>query len=464
MAFPRKIGLPPGAAHIDPKNGDSDTYPVTSLSILLRMRALLTPQRSKVYFTAGNTMDCRCIFLTLFAVGLVPSFTDAQVSSPGSVVPDAANSDVVILVLVDGRLLNGHCLPRPDGYDIQVPGGRMFVESQRVRFIAKSMEDAYQRMRDSYPLLTPEVHLELAQWCTRNKMPEQARREVLDALRLDPNRLDAKRMLETMVAISADPSGRTSGSGLTEYPSTRQTLASPMEARSLAGLSRPVAQSFTRHVQPLLMNKCANGGCHGGGHTSSFHLVSAHRGTNTSIAERNLAAVLKQINFSDAASSPLLSGINGTHGGLTTPIFRGRSGNQQLNLLRDWVRMAANDIAPETAGSDAAAQEDEEFAGSVSLASANVTDSGQSKSDSTTGLSVLEQEVQMQPTRKISTAETDAQFLKQAARARNRDAFDPSVFNSRFHSPAASVVSPQTSESIEQTGNSGSTGEARSGP
>ena len=415
-------------------------------------------------FFFGNTMDCRCIIILLLTVGLSPSFTDAQVSSPSSFVPDATNSDVAILVLVDGRLLNGRCLARPDGYDIQVPGGRMFVESQRVRFVAKSIEDAYQRMRDSYPQLTPEVHLELARWCTQNKMPDQARREVLDALRLDPNRVDAKRMLEAMLSDAADPSGKPSGSGLTEYPSIRQTLVAPTEARSLAGLSRPVAQAFTRHVQPLLMNKCANGGCHGGKHASSFHLVSAHRGTNPSIAEKNLAAVLKQINFSDSSASPLLNGLDGTHGGLSTPIFRGRSGSQQMSLLRDWVRLAARDIAPDAAGSDDTMQDADGSEPAVALTSAKWTESDRNDSNARANLSVLEQESQMTPGRELSTAETDARFLEQASRGRARDAFDPSVFNARFHSRAAGGTDQPASDSEPQTGRPASDGKPRSSP
>lgn len=377
-------------------------------------------------------------------LGLAPSLTHAQVRSAGGVVPDARNSDVAILILVDGRLLNGHCLPRPDGYDIEVPGGRMFVESQRVLFIAKSLEEAHQRMRDSYPQLTPEVHLELARWCLQNSLPDQARREVLDALRLDPNRLDAKRMLEAMLSDANDPSARPAGSGLTEYPSIRQTLVAPAEARSLAGLSRPVAQAFTRHVQPLLMNKCANGGCHGGKPASSFHLVSAHRGTNPSIAEKNLAAVLKQINFSDCASSPLLNGLDGTHGGLSTPIFRGRSGAQQMALLRDWVRLAARDIAPGAGNDNDSMQDAERSGGSVSLASAKVTGADETRLSAAEDLSILEQEARMTPGRDLSTAETDAHFLQQASRATAHDAFDPAVFNTRFHSRAAAAPEPRS--------------------
>ncbi len=323
-----------------------------------------------------------------------------------------------LLVLVDGKVLDGQFTPRPDGYDVRVAAGRMFIGSERVRFFASDLPDAYRRMRSSQAELTPEVHVELARWCLANKLRDEAHREVLDALHLDPNRTDAKRMLATLI----QESGRSGGSGLTEYPSAGKSMAPSVDARSLAGLSRSVAQDFTRRVQPLLMNKCANAGCHGGGTDSSFQLASAHRGSSPTIAERNLAAVLKQIDLAQPAKSPLLINVVGSHGNLNTPLFRGRLGAQQLDILRSWVSAAANDVSPNAREENAVLEPKIQLTSAVAL---QVAPSG--------GTRHLSPDGEIAHGRQLSADETDPKFLAEAVRANAHDDFNPSVFNARFH-------------------------------
>ena len=273
----------------------------------------------------AHCMDvCRATLLILLAASCV-----AVLAQSGLAVEEPAGETrpaAMLLVLVDGQVISGHVTPRPDGYDIQVSAGRMYINSDRVRFAAASLPDAYDRMRDSIPEFTPTNHMELARWCLGNKLHTQARREVLDALHLDPNRDDAKRMLRALEQIGEKSKTAIEGTGLTEYPSQTEIQRPAIETRSLAGLNRNVAHSFVRDVQPLLMNKCATSGCHGTSATSQFLIVSTHRGSTPAIAERNLAAVLKQIDFSNPQTSPLLKIGEQAHGNMASSAFPGRSG------------------------------------------------------------------------------------------------------------------------------------------
>lgn len=367
-------------------------------------------------------MDGRCVILMLTIALTVLPVCAAQVQPMPVGAGILSGSGGTLLVLVDGRVLNGRLTPRPDGYDVQVAAGRMYISSDRVRFIASDLKDAYLRMRSSQSELTPEVHVELARWCLANKLPEEAHRELLDALHLDPYRTDAKRMLATLVDGSGSLGNPSVGSGLTEYPSTRKSSNAPIESRSLAGLSRSVAQEFTRHVQPLMMNKCANGGCHGSGSESSFQLASAHRGSSPMIAERNLAAVLKQIDLTRPSTSPLLVEVEGTHGNLNVPLFRGRIGAQQLEMFRNWVKAAANDIAPDASVEDRVDESGIQLASAIKVS----VDPGT--------LPHIHNDNTVTPHgRRLSTADTDAKFLAEAVRENANDEFDPSVFNMKFH-------------------------------
>jgi hypothetical protein len=363
-------------------------------------------------------MDGRCTFLSILLSGAIQAICIAQDSGPELRATPNDNSSG-ILVLADGKVLDGRFLPRPDGYEVEVQGGRMFIESARVRFIARDFEDAYQRMRASFSELTPQSHMELARWCLTNKRTDLARREVLDALHKDPNRIDAQRLLQSLVQQSEQAPKSSGGSGLSEFPSLARPAGPVPEARSLAGLSRSVAQDYTRHIQRILMNNCASAGCHGVRTTSSFQLTSSHQGSSVSIAERNLAAVMKQIDLTRPSSSPLLSVLEGNHPNTSAPLFRGRSGAVQMKTLRDWVGAVSNDIAPELN------EEVRERQEKIQLAS--MSKSIEPESDA------IVDETNMGPHgRVLTTTETDVRFLQKASRANARDAFDPTKFNQRF--------------------------------
>ena len=343
-------------------------------------------------------------------------------------------SAAMLLVLLDGQIISGHVTPRPDGYDVEVSAGRMFINSDRVRFAATSLPDAYDRMRNSIPEFTPTNHLELARWCFGNKLHTQARREVLDALHLDPNREDAKRMLRALEQIGEKSKNANEGTGLTEYPSQTEIQRPAIETRSLAGLNQTVAHSFVRDVQRLLMNKCATSGCHGTGAKSQFQIVSTHRGSTPAIAERNLASVLKQIDFSNPQASPLLKVGEQAHGNMASSAFPGRSGAMQFSILQNWVRQASHDIAP-----DAIAEAAEQGRADSESAQSGIRQAA-ARNESRGKVEMLRtpEDAPGNPhARQLTTDDTDGRFLQQAKYANRRDAFSPDEFNRRYHGDAA---------------------------
>ncbi len=400
-------------------------------------------------------MDGRCtLLLTVFLAA--PHWCAAQEFDGDAMPTSNAPTTPKMLVMVDGTVLEGRFTPRPDGYDMTTRAGRMFIGSDQVRFTALDLADAYQRMQETFSERTPENHMVLARWCLTNKLTTEARREVLDALRLDPNRGDARRMLAMLVSEDDSPtSDQSSGAGSREFTwSRRSGTGTPpsIETRSLAGLSRPVAQTFTRHVQPLLMNKCANSGCHGGSGTSTFQLMSAHRGSSPTIAERNLAAILRQVDFSKPSSSPLLAAADGTHGNLTNPIFRGRSGSAQIEVLRRWVKAAAVDIAPDANEESSPHAPREESSGGNLRAGLNVPVVSAARSGTGTSKTVrtgFATESATPHGRLLTSADTDDSFVADAERSNARDAFDPSAFNRRFHGTAESRSEQDVSESAD---------------
>ncbi|MCA9051845.1 MAG: hypothetical protein KDA89_24070 [Planctomycetaceae bacterium] len=370
-----------------------------------------------------------------------------------------------VLVLNSGRVVDGQLLPRPGGYDILLPGGRIFVASEQVRFLADDQDDAYDKLRASLPELTPETHLQLAQWCLTNKLPDKARREVLDALHLDPYRADAKQMLQALererqrASVSSGSAATSQQSGMT-HPDISQVLTerrlTAPERRSLGGLPVPLARSFTQTVQPLLLNKCGNGRCHGGSR-DDFALVTLRQGESVAVTEQNFAAVLNQIDFHQPAASRLLQNSIGLHGGIRQPVFSGQTGRLQMELLRNWVNQVADELAPAEsvreeavvkerilrhlgrADSHTALDDDGSLTSAeahASFVSTNPIDADLVNVNSTGADGPLRSDRQAAipdiGTRR-SVRDSDEQQLHEAAARVRHDEFDPMEFNKRYH-------------------------------
>lgn len=431
------------AAHLD--HEASEWLPFGVIPGVFAYHGWFATSEAHAFKRRGHCMDVRRAIVLM----LLTASCRLVVAQSDSALPEyavASQNSAKLLVLVDGRIVTGQITPRPDGYDVHVDGGRMYIDSNRVRFEANSMPDAYERMRDSIPELTPSNHLNLARWCLENKLYTQAKREVLDALHLDPNREDAKRILRALEHVGKESKTTPMGSGLTEYPALSQIQRPAIETRSLAGLSQSVAHGFVRDVQPLLMNKCANSGCHGNDTKSEFQLVWTLRRSTPALAERNLAAVLKQIDFSQPTTSPLLRIGVEAHGNLPAGVFPGRSGAVQLQKLQEWVMLAANDIAPQAAlvAETRPAMNGFATSGIQQVSAANI-DSGKSNS-----LRAMHNRTENPHARILTTDDTDGRFLQEAKYSNRHDAFSPDEFNRRYHGSDSTPVSVQSALTTQQ--------------
>jgi hypothetical protein len=301
-----------------------------------------------------------------------------------------------LLILINGKIVEGKISESPSGFLVEVKSSKYLVPYARVRFEAANLRDAYLKQRSFMIKPAPREHVALAGWCVNQELYAEAKIELRDALRLSPRNPSARNMLVQLEEIinpddpvnkQRDPTTKRDDTGF-ELP----------ETRSLAGLSRDVVQEYVSRVQPLLMNRCNNGSCHGSTrHKSNFSLERVrsgfrrHRGPN----ERNLAQVLKQIDTASPDRSPLLTVTSGRHGGSRRDVFIGRAAVKQRETLRDWIRKVAKDIKKQPA----------------------TVVASKSKSKSTSG------------TKTSKTTPSDDPFLRKILRDERPDAFDPREFN-----------------------------------
>jgi hypothetical protein len=322
-----------------------------------------------------------------------------------------ADPSAGVLVLRNGNVLAGAVSRNDDGYFVQMADARLRIPAAQVQCHCQSLNEAYELRRRDRTSTSADAHLELARWCLRNDLLDQAAREALDARTIDAGHpgvrtldFELSRALKRRAEASARP--RPDETGEAEV-----SAAPPPPARLPAG--RPVAldvsaeaqATFVRNIQPMLVHSCALGGCHQPGSDRSLQLDRwAIEGSgNATLVRRNLAAVLAQIDRQHPASSPLVQWARQPHGNAAGKASQALTPHQTA-LLLEWLNAVAG-VKPDAAAAEsqaappADAAADDEMTDASAAASSNVVPA----------------------------------VLKRSRRsAAPRDPFDPEIFNRRY--------------------------------
>lgn len=333
---------------------------------------------------------------------------------------DSSGSKPEILLMKSGRVITGRVIASGDDFTVQLPAGQMFVPGHLVRMRCDSLRHAYDRLHDEIPdPYSPGQHLTLARWCFANHLLAEARREIKDALNLDPAREDARdllRRVDDAIEGKNDAPTKITQTSLTEKMAARENNE---PAESLGGLSPETAQQFVRRIQPILMNNCAVAQCHGPLDQSPMRLERVAIGTDASrsIAERNLAAVVRHIDHDNPRASALLAVARGSHGRRGKPVFSGTRGADQLEEFRKWVQAAAKELTPAAKGKGPA----ESVAAGVPEEKGKERSAGTRRDSQSDRIRPAEFEVES--TNTLSAGRDSAKAVKPA------DPFDPAEFN-----------------------------------
>ena len=262
-----------------------------------------------------------------------------------------------VLLLKNGQVLAGRITWSGDHYFVDRDGLQMGVRSGEVLATAADMDDAYRWQRARLARDDLEGHQTLAQWCLRHDLLGYAATELADCEALQPSHArtallmrqlqSAVRTVENAKARRAPSEGPTDA-GMAQTHSPPDDLPRDAVPRANSGakaadvsatLSNESLETFVTTIQPLLINQCAAGGCHGGATKAElkFQRFDPRRSPSRVYTERNLAAVLKHIDHDTPEASPLVVVPSQPHGGMATPVFSGRTLGQRAELVA-WVR------------------------------------------------------------------------------------------------------------------------------
>lgn len=362
--------------------------------------------------------------------GLLAAFV-AALLGVASIQGEARAAEGVV-VLRNGNVLAGTIRRVGSNYFIESAGASLQVPAEQVEMACGSLAEAYEQRRRDRVGASADAHLELARWCLRNNLIDQAAREVLDARTRDPGH-SALALFDTqirqMLEIEAGRRQRVSNAAAA---GAQQAEAASEDAAAVVPLLTPSPEAqtlFVRSIQPMLIHGCATSGCH---QTDSPQQMRLDRWAldgngNPDRIRRNLEAVLTQINAEDPASSAVLLRARQPHG-LRNGERSKPLATYQAALLLDWLN--------EAAGVEPAPPAEVETAAPAASSEAPLP-AGEASATPPT------------PVAATSPAPSAASTDAEPPAFTPRDAFDPEIFNRQVAAQAARQNLPETAITAE---------------
>lgn len=254
--------------------------------------------------------------------------------------------------VIEGKttLVGNHAIvDRGDGNQLKLPA-RQVVHS------AKSVAELY-RFRQSqrqYPHV--EGFHDDARWCFRHHLFDEMKEAIDAAYALDPTHPETVRLRRQLVsamnhgngniAVEVDSKDTQStplaGSAIVKIESTKAITHHSEEVSeselAKANLSFQAISYFNNRIQPLLINRCGNAGCHRNDSGSRWQLthLGSHMRLSSRMTKLNLVATLALIDREDGQASDLLRYATTGHGGKQDPPLK-RGDESAIESLRVWI-------------------------------------------------------------------------------------------------------------------------------
>lgn len=241
-----------------------------------------------------------------------------------------------LLLLRNGNVIQGQITRAGDYYIVTFGDrGEAKLAAREVETLCLDLEDAYRYKLATLAGRAAAPHLGLAEWCLRHELYPQAGEQLVTALKKEPKNPQIaaieRRLKLALEAPKSEPA---------RQPIMAATVSAEQLDKTIRALPPGTLEKFAGIAQPILLNRCATGGCHGQSARSDFRLLRAQAGQSPSkrFTQRNLYAVLQHLDQVHPEESPLLKLPQARHGG-TAAVFDKRT-QQQLDDLAAWARHA----------------------------------------------------------------------------------------------------------------------------
>ena len=249
-------------------------------------------------------------------------------------VPRHSNESVILLD--NGHVLEGQLIDEGEQVLIRLgPGSQMRLPRGRVRGVGPDRRALFHLQDRQLHANDVPGRVELARWCLRNDLTDDAGRLLLDLKRIAPRDSQVAYLERQIRQLHT------------------QTVA-PIETKEPAALPEPTKDNtqpttakvkpeqlavFASHVQPVLLNHCSASGCHGVAAKSEFKLLRPFTGHGLTqrMTTTNLQSAMQFVDRNRPLDSPLHLAATAPHGNHSAPILSGPRDQASLQVLKEWL-------------------------------------------------------------------------------------------------------------------------------
>ncbi len=358
-----------------------------------------------------------------------------------------------VLVLRNGQVLSGVVSRSGDRYRVALgTSGEVRLPAHEVERFCVDLREAYLWKSRALRSDSWTAHLSLAEWCLRNELYAETAEQLIEARdgAGSPAAIDrVERRLLVAAALPVERTSSTVAAASEGIPSDGHGTAVSPEIAAPPEIAPWIMEKFTQRVQPLLLNGCAVSTCHGGRSTAEFQLQRSPKGgaLTQRISQKNLHATLRFIDRHQPAESPLLLYARRPHG--NSSVFQRESSTSPLGRLDDerhwklllsWVNMLAGasaDAQPLATTSPPADRDQDAREASFSTDEAGPEGDGSQTAQPRVPLAD-DKPADDKLDEKSSPLATDKGPQRGASveTFQPLDAFDPEIFNRKFHGPS----------------------------
>ena len=281
-------------------------------------------------------IDTRVSILSL--VGLLLATVASAADTPLGPQP-------MVLLLRNGEVIDGQITRSGDRYDVAMPNAELRIRASEVRLVGRDRQELYRVRRENLELGKVQEHLELAEWCIKNRLWSEAQAELTDATEADATHPKIALLGRRLELAIRPPAAKVTPAATTPAVKSDQVSADELD-KLVRSLPPGSVETFANSVQPLLLNHCSTAGCHGPQSQTSLRLmrIPPARVTGRRLTQRNLHAALSMIDRENPDESPLLLVPTQPHANLKAAIFTNRDAVQYKQLV-DWVERVSGSAA-----------------------------------------------------------------------------------------------------------------------
>lgn len=295
-----------------------------------------------VYARSESCWHFPAILVMTFVFSVTSNRSDAQdfiLLSNGNVIQGKIHS-IGNQVIID----------RGDGNEVR-------LAARQVLHSAPTLSQLYRYRQQQRQHPHVESYQDDARWCYRHQLYDEMEQALDIAGALDPTHPETLRLRRQLAsatrptsdielakvdlnALRSTPAAGQVVIGVVPQTVNRHQVEEASEAAlAAANLSNQAVSYFGNRVQPLLINRCGNSGCHRSPTESQWQLT--HMGVHVRPPSRmtmlNLLATLSIVNRESGLESDLLKYATTPHGGkMEAPLKRGD--DAAVESLNEWVK------------------------------------------------------------------------------------------------------------------------------